>query len=64
MTELISPCCGAEYSDHCDDNINEYYQCEQCEEYFHEPTEDYEFDEMMKERIAEDRADEARDMGL
>ena len=63
MVELVSPCCGSEYSDYCDDDINEYYQCEQCKEYFHEPLEDYEYDNQIKEKIAEDRADELRDMG-
>ena len=62
MAELVSPCCGDEYSDHVDDEGNECHQCSHCDEYFNEPTEDYEFDEMMKERIAEDRADEIRDM--
>ena len=41
------------------------YECSYkfCKEYFDEPIEDYEFNEQMKERIAEDKADEARDMG-
>ena len=64
MAELVSPCCGAEYSDHCDDDINEYFQCEQCKEYFNDPIEDYEYNEQKKESIAEDRMDEKRDMGL
>ena len=63
MAELVSPCCGAEYSDHCDDDINEYFQCEQCKEYFNDPIENYEYNEQKKESIAEDRMDEARDMG-
>ena len=62
MTELVSPCCGAGYSDHCDNDINEYFQCEACEEYFHDPLEDYEFENQMRERIEEDRMDELRDM--
>ena len=49
MAELVSPCCGAGYSDHCDD-------------YFHDPLEDYEFENQMRERIEEDRMDELRDM--
>ena len=64
MAELVSPCCGAEYSDHCDDDINEYYQCEECEEYFHEPLEDYEYHQQMLDAKAEARDDERRDMGL
>ena len=63
MAELVSPCCGAEYSDHCDDDISEFFQCEQCKEYFNDPIEDYEYDEQMKESIAEDRMDEKR-LGL
>ena len=86
MAELVSPCCGGEYTDNdngascccgakisesglcydCRDHAEpcEGYICEKCDEFFDEPTEDYEFDEQMKERIAEDKADEARDMGL
>ena len=62
MAYLVSPCCGAEYSDHCDDDMNEYYQCEQCDEYFHEPLKDYEFENQMKEIVEEDRMDELREM--
>jgi hypothetical protein len=84
MAEMLSPCCGAEYTDNdngasccCGAKISESglcydcrdyaepcegYLCEKCDEFFDEPTEDYEFDEQMKERIAEDKADEARDM--
>ena len=62
MAYLVSPCCGAEYSDHCDDDVNEYYQCEECDEYFQEPLEDYEFENQMREIVAEDRMDELREM--
>jgi hypothetical protein len=87
MAELVSPCCGGEYTDNkdgrsyccgatilnsicsnkdCLDHAEpeEGFICDACEEFFKEPLEDYEFDEQMKERIAEDKADEARDMGL
>ena len=85
MAELVSPCCGAEYSDddngpsyccqaqiseeglcyECHDHTepDEGYVCGQCDDRFDEPEEDYEYDERMKESIAEDRMDEARDMG-
>ena len=63
MAELVSPCCGTEYTDMVDSEGYEAHECSSCKDIFAEPTEDYEFDEMMKERIAEDRMDEARDMG-
>ena len=89
MAELVSPCCGAEYTDvdkhisnccgasfhdpgwpdndicsDCKEHTDSYeYICSQCDEIFDEPEEDYEYDERMKESIAEDRMDEARDMG-
>jgi len=87
MAELVSPCCGAEYTDNNDgpseccgakilNNIcsdedclehaepEEGHVCEQCDEFFKEPTEDYEFNEAVKEAKAEAAADERRDMGL
>ena len=64
MAELVSPCCGAEYSDHIDPDLNEHYQCNHCEEYFEEPEVEYEYKARMTERFAEDRMDEKRDMGL
>ena len=66
MAELVSPCCGYEYSEQKDEDGYDIYLCEfpKCKEIFTEPLKDYEFDEQMKERIAEDKADEARDMGL
>ena len=63
MAYLVSPCCGAEYSDHCDDDVNEYYQCSHCKDFFSEPLEDYEYDSRIRESIAEDRMDEKR-LGL
>ena len=42
----------------------EVYECDDCKEPFYEPIEDYEYAEQKKESIAEDKADEARDMGL
>ena len=59
MAELVSPCCGAEYSDD-----NEIFKCETCKNEFDEPELDYEFNEAVKEAIAEDREDEKRDLGL
>jgi hypothetical protein len=41
----------------------EGYICELCDDFFEEPEKDYEYAEQQKESIAEDRADEARDMG-
>ena len=58
MAELVSPCCGAEYSDD-----NEILKCETCKDEFDEPEVDYEYDERMKESIAEAREDEKRDLG-
>ena len=58
MTELVSPCCGAEYNDD-----NEIFKCETCKNEFDEPELDYEFNEAVKEAIAEDREDEKRDLG-
>jgi len=84
MAELVSPCCGAEYTDNeegpsycCDAPIlqglcsdckehaepAEGFICETCDDFFEEPEKDYDYDERMKDSIAEDRADEARDMG-
>ena len=58
MAELVSPCCGAEYNDD-----NEIFKCETCKNEFDEPELDYEFNEAVKEAIAEDREDEKRDLG-
>ena len=90
MSNLVSPCCGAEYSDvdeyvsnccgayflepgfpdneictSCGEHADAYeYECTSCYESFQEPELDYEYKEQMKESIAEDRMDEARDMGI
>ena len=84
MTELVSPCCGAEYTDNddgpsycCDAPIlqelctqckehaepAEGYICETCDDFFEESIEDYEYKAQKTESLAEDMADEARDMG-
>ena len=85
MSYLVSPCCGAEYTDNedglsycctatisesglcheCKDHAEpaEGFVCGYCEEFFEEAIEDYEYKSQMTERIAEDRADERRDMG-
>mgnify|MGYP003630134670 FL=1 len=65
MTYMVSPCCGAEYSDYQDDEGCDVYTCDAhlCKEIFTEPIEDYEFSDRMKESRAEMEADERRDMG-
>ncbi len=60
MAELVSPCCGHNYSDHIDPDLNEHYQCNHCEEYFEEPEKDYEYAERMHDSFLEDRMDEER----
>ena len=64
MAELVSPCCGHDYSDCTDPDLNEYYQCDNCKEYFDEPEVDYEYNDRMRENAAEWAEDERRDMGL
>ena len=66
MAELVSPCCGAEYSDKVDDEGYELYTCDhpKCGEEFDEPLEDYEYIARMRESHAEMMADERRDLGL
>jgi hypothetical protein len=64
MAELVSPCCGAEYSDMVDSQGYEAHECSSCKDIFAEPIEDYEYDEAQKEAKAEAEADERRDMGL
>jgi len=65
MAELVSPCCGYEYSDFQDDEGYDVYLCEnnKCQQTFTEPIEDYEFDEKMKEAYLEDKMEERR-LGL
>jgi len=84
MTELVSPCCGAEYTDNedgpsycCDAPIlqglcsdckehaepAEGFVCDYCEDFFEEPLEEYEYKAQKTESLAEDIADERRDMG-
>jgi len=83
MAELVSPCCGAEYTENedgpsycCDAPIingicsdkkcldhaepAEGFICGQCDDFFEEALEDYEYAEQQKESIAEDRMDEER----
>ena len=62
MAQMVCPHCGHdEYNE-----IEEGYQCIAtfCRETFDEPIENYEFNEAAKEAKDEDRADEARDMGM
>ena len=59
---MVCPHCGHdEYNE-----IEDGYTCssKHCGEHFEELIEDYEFNEAAKEARDEDRADEARDMGL
>lgn len=65
MAELVSPCCGGDYSDHVDDEGYSIYICDnhKCEEEFSEPIEDYEYRQRRLDDIAENRMDEER-LGL
>ncbi len=84
MAELVSPCCGAEYTDNddgpsyccgstisqgfcteCRDNSEPEigFVCEHCDEFFDELIEEYEYKAQKTESLAEDMADERRDMG-
>ena len=65
MAELVSPCCGYEYSDTIDEEGYEVYICDnpKCKEEFSEPIEKYEFIARMREAYEEDRMDERR-LGL
>ena len=64
MGYLVSPCCGAEYSDFQDEEGNDVYKCnsKNCNESFDEPLDEYEYNEQMREAKAEMEADERRDM--
>jgi len=66
MVYMVSPCCGAEYSEITDDEGYDVYKCEakNCSEIFTEPIEDYEYHQQMLDALAEARDDERRDMGL
>jgi hypothetical protein len=65
MAELVSPCCGYEYSDTTDEEGYNIYICDnpKCKEEFSEPTEEYEFIARMREAYEEDRMEENR-LGL
>tara|TARA_R100001594_G_C3869885_1_gene223223 strand:- start:86 stop:304 length:219 start_codon:yes stop_codon:yes gene_type:complete len=72
MAQMVSPCCGdEEYSDsyenpnYTKEDYDTYqYICSICLEGFNEPIEDYEYNEQMREAIAEAYEDEKRDLGL
>tara|TARA_R110002012_G_scaffold1863_3_gene8975 strand:+ start:4581 stop:4847 length:267 start_codon:yes stop_codon:yes gene_type:complete len=88
MAYLVSPCCGAEYSDDeipvsnccgvkqngdsdlcpdpdCLEHTDFYeYLCSNCDEWFENPIEDYEYESRMRESHAEMMADERRDLGI
>jgi len=61
--ELVSPCCGSEFTDYVDNENFGKYKCDYCGEDFDEPTEDYEYADRIRENIAEDLADDKR-LGL
>jgi len=63
MAELVSPCCGDDYSDELDHEGYDVYVCSKCKDEFSEPLEDYEFNERVKEAYLEDLMDERR-LGL
>ena len=84
MAYMVSPCCGAEYTDNdegtsycCDAPIIngicqdskcldhaeplEGYVCENCDDFFEEPLEDYEYKNQMLDAKAEAREEAERD---
>ena len=61
--ELVSPCCGSDYTDTFDEDRFEIYTCDYCSEEFDEPVEDYEYMSRIQDERAEDRMDEER-LGL
>jgi|TARA_R100000951_G_scaffold84729_1_gene72475 hypothetical protein len=84
MAYMVSPCCGAEYTDNDDGTsyccdapiINgicqdkkcldhaeplEGYVCENCDDFFEEPLEDYEYKNQMLDAKAEAREEAERD---
>ena len=84
MSNLVSPCCGDEYTDNtdgtsycCDAPImngicqnkdcldhaepEEGFVCENCEEFFEDLIEDYEYKNQMLDAKAEDRSEADRD---
>ena len=78
MAEMVCPHCGHdEYNESKIEKVDvsnpdnpiyedDGYTCssKHCGESFEEPIEDYEFNEAAKEARDEDRADEARDLGM
>tara|TARA_R110000824_G_scaffold21263_9_gene79478 strand:- start:440 stop:634 length:195 start_codon:yes stop_codon:yes gene_type:complete len=63
MANLVSPCCGDDYTE-LDFRTEEHmYTCSGCKQTFEIPETDYEFSEAAKEAREEDRMDERRDMG-
>tara|TARA_R110000765_G_scaffold274494_1_gene373025 strand:+ start:168 stop:398 length:231 start_codon:yes stop_codon:yes gene_type:complete len=59
----VSPCCGADYSDKIDKDGYDTYECDDCNEEFSDFLDEREYNNQMEDSIAEDRSDEARDMG-
>ena len=60
MAELVSPCCGAEYTDMVDSQGYEAHECSSCKDIFAEPTEDYEYKSRTYDSFLEDRMDEEK----
>ena len=59
-TDMVSPCCGSEYSEYTnyDEYVSADYICSECSEEFDVPIEDYEYAERKREEAAEFRRDE------
>tara|TARA_R100000329_G_scaffold128003_1_gene106743 strand:+ start:463 stop:663 length:201 start_codon:yes stop_codon:yes gene_type:complete len=59
-TDMVSPCCGSEYSEYTnyDEYVSADYICSECKEEFEVPIEDYEYAERKREEAAEFRRDE------
>jgi len=55
----VSPCCGSEYVETVSESYC-CYMCNQCQDVFDEPIEQYEYDEIQKEHWADVQMDEDR----
>jgi hypothetical protein len=68
MAELVSSCCGADYTDNqdeggsfcCNSEIKNGL-CSECKEFFESSIEDYEYKNQMLDAKAEDRSEAERD---
>jgi|TARA_R110001606_G_scaffold365323_1_gene520117 hypothetical protein len=61
MADLVSPCCGTEYTELTFRTEEHMYRCSNCDESFAIPEKDYEYDEAGKENKAEAQLDADRD---